>query len=314
MKKQTAQRVSTETTGLFRQQANVVIGAAVLALVGAVGFWLTPLRDLAMQRLYPERAELLLIPDRASLTAGQPVQIQVKISQKSSLPTTAGLATLHFDTTALTLAPDTVGSMNTGAVSGAMTLDKPFVLFALGRSARDTEVHATLETRHGTYRSPALKIQVIDQPRGEVPFIEHHGSQAINLSGGWHIELGAARGDMKVTQDAGNNVTGTYIIEGLPGRLKLDGYKDGTSFKVFLFRDDAGTRRWRVDANFALNPSDKRFVEIRGCAFDIQRDARVTADSGLSSTSSGDCPSSRNYVGWRGLGVSQFYATAQIRL
>jgi len=299
----------------LRPQVTTLVGAAVLAVVGALGFWLTPLKDIVLQRLYPERAEVSIIADRNSISAGQAVEIQIKIAQLSTFPVGKGVVRLHFDPELLALPPEASPSVNTGEISGVTALDKPFVLFGRPGKSGKAEVHATLQTKARTYASAPLSVEV--SPRREVtaPYIEQHGSQAINLSGEWHIEIGGVRGRMTIAQDPKNNITGTYELESAApaSSLMVDGYKDGTSFKVFFYRDREGSRRWRADANFAINPSDTRFVEIKGCAYSIARDSTVTEDSVAGAADKdAPCAHSRSYVGWKGSGGSTFYATAQM--
>src|SRR5262249_52039484 len=143
------------------------------------------------------------------------------------------------------------------------------------------ELHATLQTKFNTYTSKPVTVEVSPRREATAPFIEQHGSQALNLSGEWRIEIGMANRRMAILQDGQSNIKGTYELEGAEGAKKLvvDGYKDGTSFKVFFYRNQEGSRRWRVDANFAVNQSDRQFVEIKGCAYSIVSDSTVTEDS-----------------------------------
>jgi hypothetical protein len=317
-----ARRPATGSTTLgkivdfLRQQITTVLGAATLAILGALGFWLTPVKDIVLQRLYPERAEVSLIADRNAISSGQAIEVRIKIVQLSTFPVGKGVARLHFDQDVLALSPETSQSVNTGEISGATALDKPFVLFGRQGKSGKTELYATLETKAQTYKSAPLVVDVSLRREVTAPYIEQHGGQAINLSGEWHIEIGGEPGKMSISQDSKNAITGTYQLENAPQspRLIVDGYKDGTSFKVFFYRDKEGTRRWRADANFAINPSDTRFVEIKGCAYSIGKDSSVTDDSIVGGPDNdASCTHLRNYVGWKGLGVSTFYATAEMQ-
>jgi hypothetical protein len=299
----------------LRAQMDKVLAAVILGAVTALGFWLTPLKDIILQRLYPERAEVSLIADRNSIAAGQPVQLQIKIAQQSTFPVSKGVIRLHFDPTILVLSPESTPSLNTDVIAGAAVLEKHFVLFGREGRAAKTQLHATLETKFDTYSSPALTVELLQRRESTAPYIEQHGSQAINLSGEWHIEIGGVHGTMKIAQDSKNNITGSYrLTGGGTSEGTIEGYKDGTSFKVFFYRGTENTRRWRVDSNFAINPTDKRFVEIKGCAYSIQKDSRISEDSPVElGDKSASCARPRNYVGWRGVGASTFYATAQMQ-
>lgn len=304
--------------GPFAEYLKPLVATAAVALAGAVGFWLTPLKDTIFYELYPEKADISLSLDRSSISPGQPVQVHVKISQVSSSPVTKGRVTLHFEPTLLSRAPGIPPYLDTSEANGVQTLDKPFVLFA-GQNPGKVELFATLETRFGTHTSPRVPLELISQRDVRAPYLEQHdGSHAINLSGEWHIEIGGAHGTMKIAQDAKNNVTGTYAVETVTrGPETVDGYKDGTRFSVSLYRQDADKRRRRVEANFCRNASDPRYVEIRGCAYEVERDPAVTKAVAVERDPKEcvppPCAESRNYMGWRGVGVLSFYATAQMR-
>lgn len=292
----------------LRDQTKTVAGALAVALMGAFAFWLSPLKVVVLNKVYPERADVEVIADTTSLSPGQALQVQVKIAQRSTFPVSNGLTTLHFDSSALVLSPDTARNVNTGPVEGARILDKPFVLFPAPGKSGTTELYATLQTKFGTYTAPRVRLEVMAPREIKAPYIERHGTHALNLSGRWRIEIGGSTGFMEITQDARNDVAGTYAVDGMRDTpMRVHGYKDGTSFYVFFDRTKGGDRRWRIAANFAINKSDTRFVEMEGCAYGIQQDANILTDSPDSM-----CTRPRNYTGWRGIAASRFYATAQM--
>jgi hypothetical protein len=303
---QLAKKLTFRSLAAFAVLVAVCIGLALL---------LPAVRQTVLQRLFPEDAEVTLVLDRDSLRRGQFLQIQIKVTQRSLFPVNSGLVRLHIDSAHLSLAPDVEHPVRISPVTGTILLPKPLVMFATSDKAVGSPVFATLETRFGTYRSAVSTVEIIDAPSDQ-PYLEGSGSQTINLTGSWHIELGGLIGRMTIRQDVRNNVTGTYVLDSLPesADLKVEGFKDGTSFKVFLDRDSTRTRRWRIDANFALNPADRRFIEIKGCAFLLQRDMTITEDTVPTTVGSTlDCSMARSYVGWKGLSASTFGASAEMR-
>lgn len=291
-----------------------LVGALLVGLAATVGVWLEPLKDYVLHKLYAERAELALLPDKKELLPGEAVTVRVRLSPGSEIDLADGVVKLQFDPEQVSLAPGSQESFNIKRSNQARIVDEGvFVLFARNhKDAVETRLHATLTTKYASHVAPevALKLQAPPQDN-PMPFIERSGSKAINVSGTWRIQVGVLQGSMKVRQDVRNDVAGEYRFSGKDATaFPVSGYKDGTSFKVFYLRNVRDTQRWFVDANFALNSEDPRFIEMKGCAFSILQDPNVTRDSPVAQGSS--CVK-RDFVGWRGDGASTFYATAQMR-
>ena len=229
----------------------------------------------------------------------------------SEIGVSAGVVKLIYNPELLSLAPDSSESFNAKEIESARLLEGHYTLFSKAKAAAPTTLSATYTTKYGKFEATPITILLRPQSETTAPFIERSGSKEINLSGEWRIEVGALSGGMKIRQDQRNDIHGTYWLLTSNGReeLAIEGYKDGTSFKVFLLRDPNDITRWRIDSNFALNATDSRFIEIKGCAYAITRDALINKDSAVES----DKCQARSYVGWKGTGASVFYATAQIK-
>lgn len=291
-----------------------IAGATVVALIAAVGVWLDPLKDLVLHKIYQERAELALLVEPSEVESGGAISVRVRLTPTSEIDVADGVVKLIYNSGEVALAPGTVDSFNAKRSNQARILDEgTFSLHAKELpDGKKTNIYVTYSTKYGLHTSPMATVHVLPRHKNtHVPFIERSGSKAINLSGEWRIQVGASPGNLKIQQDARNDVEGEYSLGGpQSAKLPVKGYKDGTSFKVFFWRDAQGLQRWFVDSNFAVNQNDPRFIEMKGCAFLISEDRGVTHDSLVSLP---DACAKRDFVGWRGIGASTFYATAQMR-
>jgi hypothetical protein len=285
--------LSEEPYGAWQASRRVVM-LVVAALIIAIGV-LVPWKTVR-QRLYPEKATVVLSVDRASLSQGQSIQVHVEISQQSMFPVTKGVLRLQVDPEFLAFPPGAEAALNTEEIAGVVRLPKPFVLFAASNKTGKTEISATLQTMSGTYRAPVVSVNVSPSSARNRPFIEAQGGNGLNVTGEWRIEVGGVLGTMFVQEYANHTVAGTYHLDSMEDgiTMKVEGFKDGTTFKVF-FERPGNARRLRVDANFKVNPTDTRFVEMTGCAFLIQRDTSITEDSPQSFYAKGSgCSGPRN--------------------
>jgi hypothetical protein len=229
-------------------------GAAMIAaaIVAALGFWLSPVKDILLQKLYPESALITVTPDRSRIYRGQSIQLDIEIAQKSTFPIGQGVLRLHFDPDVLVPEPNQPIEVTVPEIKGVFALPRPFVLFLKSDAVSNTKVSATFDTKAGHYSTKEASIG-ITHVEVVTPFIEKAGESAINLSGIWHLasgiwhlDLGGLTGSMTIKQDAANNITGVYQLELPSGEFiqsSVNGYKDGTSFKVFFLRHDAVPQR-----------------------------------------------------------------------
>ena len=293
-----------------------VLGVAGVGLAAAIGIWLDPLKDFVLHKIYHEQAEIALLLSEGEFAPGSTVNVRVRVTPTSKINTADGIVKLTYDSRFFSLAPNSQDSFNVKRSDQARIFDEgTFILFVKShKDTADTQLQATYTTKFGNHVSPEVKVKLPAQKRDTVfPYIERSGSKEIHLSGEWRIQLGASQGTMKVRQDPHNNVEGEYwFTESDTKVLPQRGYKDGTAYKVFFWRDVKGSQRWFIDANFDLNKQDPRFVEMNGCAFLIVQDAAITHDSPVPVPKSDMC-ARRDFVGWRGVGASIFYATAQMQ-
>ncbi|TFW26536.1 hypothetical protein [Duganella callida] len=287
--------------------------------LSAAGLWAyfspftDPLKQSLAHKLYKESPSIQISCSPCAISPGESTRINVEISPNSVADIDKGVVKIRYDKNIFILSSDTPPSFETEAINSRRRLDKYFALY-LSKNATNvssSEIRASLATKYGEYDSDALSISLAPpQSTAELPYIDPNGRREVILSGEWRIEIGGSLGGMKITQDQHNDITGTYWLNSPTGRIEsqIEGYKDGTSFKVFFLRPKSQSR-WRIDANFALNVSDKSFIEMTGCAFSLKPDKTVQSDS---STPIKGC-AVRNYPGWRGDGSTTFTASAQLR-
>lgn len=150
---------------------------------------------------------------------------------------------------------------------------------------------------------------MLERPTTNIPYLEMTDTSRVNLSGLWPISLGAEHGQMEIRQDEKNRIQGNYVLED-ERKGQVDGFKDGTSFRVFFQWSQPGVEKLRIEASFKINELDKRYIEMEGCAYGLAKDNNVKMDAGGKDKS---CKDVRDYVGWKGVTVTSFYATAQLR-
>jgi hypothetical protein len=294
-------------------------------LIGAFGFssasifafftpMLEPVREWVIREIWVERAEVSASCSPCSLTAGQSTSISIDVRPSSVPGVSKGLIKLDFDRQALVFASDSPKSLEFQATKSPVHIDKAFILYGSEtlRIPTKAKFRVVLETQ--SLRQSSSWVEVDISPKsalGARPFIDPNGRRGVNLSGEWRIEIGGALGGMKISQDEHDDVAGSYWLNSPVGKVsgQINGYKDGTSFKVFFIKQNSRSN-WRVDANFKINESDKGYIEMKGCAFGIQPDDTVLSDTIVEDAKICE---NRNYSGWRGVSASTFYASAQLR-
>lgn len=291
------------------------VGGLGISAAGALAYFapfIEPIKTAVVHWLYEEKATVKLSCDPCIISKGEAARISVEIIPGPSVDVAEGVTRLEFNDAELSLSEDTPVSFQVEPIKSRKLLNQSFVLYPNQSvvSPQISAVTVTLDTKFGTHMSAPLSIMLTPiraDARG--PYIEPSGKHRIVLSGEWRLELGGSLGGMRIEQSEKNDITGVYWLNEPTGRIEaaVDGYKDGTSFKVF-FRRPAKQSLWRVDANFFTNAVDKGFIEMKGCAYSLRPDQTVTTDSQGAETCS-----SRSYVGWRGDGATTFWASATLR-
>jgi len=308
-KKNTGKQPSFLQTALSNVFVQLAAGGGAIAV-----FWLSPLKDASLHMIYPESVRLIIHTNNATIEQGRPVDIEITGVQDSHLPIEKGVLSIKFNKDFLSLAPGEADSWATDSFSGVTILKQHISLYPTDAIRSEAKISATLETKYGTYESKILTLGFSPKKYSTAPSIDvSEGIAAVDLSGEWHMEIGGMNSTMQIFQDKKDNIIGVYLVLNKNGEknYKIDGYKDGTSFKTFFHQDDKDERKWRVDANFHTNKNDPRFIEIMGCAYEILRDEKITRDSLAESAL--QCVKNRDYVGWKGVGVTTFYASARMK-
>lgn len=297
-------------------RVKLLLGGLGLTAAGVAAYFspfVDPVKQKMLHSVWKENPTIQLTCNPCEIAMGRSTEIAIDVSPNSMADVADGVVKVTFDPKQLTLSPETPISFETTPISSPQRLKRTFVFYPSpelsGPGASDVKI--TLETKFGRYDSKPVHIAVSStQAAMSTPYIDPNGKHGINLSGEWRIELGGWLGGMSIKQNEHNDISGTYWLNDSKGRIQsdVDGYKDGTSFKVFFVRPKSASR-WRVDANFRVNSSDRGFLEMNGCAFSIHPDGKVQSDS--TNPVTGCAP--RDYAGWRGDGGATFYATSQLQ-
>ncbi|UCV09920.1 hypothetical protein [Dechloromonas denitrificans] len=290
-----------------------LIGFLGISAAGVATYFLPfiePLKQEALHMIWNESPNVRLLCEPCILTTGQSVRINVVVSPNSKADVAKSYITLKYDPKVLAISPETNQSFESNIITSPKRLDKYFVLYPSQDISTQikSEISVSLETKYGIYESEPISI-LVDPARtpAHIPFIEPFGKKGVNLSGEWRIELGGSLGGMKIQQNEHHDISGIYWLNNQKGKIeeKIEGYADGTTFKVFFFKSNSPSR-WRIDANYSINQG---FVEVKGCAFSIHPDKSIQSDSAPQGM---QCVL-RNFPGWKGDGATNFYAMAQLR-
>lgn len=307
---QAGSRIST-WSGTVKTVAGLVLTGA-----GALGFWLSPLKEYSLRLIYPENAQLTLTVERTEVRPGDLIVFEVSVTPRSKVDVVPGELRIAYETSAF----ESIGgetAVNTEGFGSTRKVDQGKFRFKVRQVAKPAtaKVSATLTTRYGSYVSNVAIIKItpitID---GEGPTIRRGDGQSVDLTGTWSLEIGAVLGGMKIKQDNSDKISGEYFLRdnfyGDTGG-KIEGFKDGSSLKVF-FVDSNGKKSSviRIDSNFHINEKDSSSIEIIGCAYMLKPDKTVKTDDLIDKIL--PCKS-RSYVNYRGTGASNFTAYSRIQ-
>jgi hypothetical protein len=81
-----------------------------------------------------------------------------------------------------------------------------------------------------------------------------------NFTGTWNLRFDNRNGKMYLVDRSGD-LAGHYYIDGAPQKTTISGIRDGSAFRVDLFRN--AVSKWSIDGIWEKNNS---FIEIRGKA------------------------------------------------
>lgn len=293
----------------------VALGSVGITIAGVFAYFapfISPIKNSVLHYLYTEKANIKLSCNPCSINKGEATRINIEISPSPSIDIAEGVIKLNFNDRELALSEETPSSFETSKITAKRLLEKSFLLYPNkpSESPIRSSVAVVLETKYGIHRSAPIHILIEPRKSDDTgPHIEVGGKHHVVLTGEWQLELGASLGRMKIYQTEKDDIFGNYWLNGPEGRIeaKVDGYKDGTSFKVF-FEQPKKQSRWRIDANYFIDASEKGVIEIKGCAFSIRPDSNIVTNSAFPVA---DC-TKRNYIGWKGDAATTFWASARL--
>ena len=197
-----------------------------------------PLKEWALHKIYVEKAEIAVLIENLEVSSRKTLQVRVQIKPASQIDVADGLITLIYDSNYFELAPGSSKSFNVKKSSSMRILDEgDFKLLPKARESQTiSQVKAIYETKYGHHESAPVSVKLLaDQVNDSRPFIEKSGTNEINLSGTWKIAIGGNLGGMTILQDKKDVISGKYWMgtEAEGTKLPIEGWKDGTAFKVF---------------------------------------------------------------------------------
>jgi hypothetical protein len=229
---------------LAASAAGVLVGA-----IGMLGFILSPLKDMAFEKIWTERAELRILPSATSIPEGGIFRYSVLVRSTSRVPVREGVLQLQVD-------PEYLHSTRSALafITPKLTAPREFPTDSMAQYVAErpgrTTVRAVLATARDTFQS---ELQITITSASETTGPTQH-----NLSGVWPIRIGTNRGHMKIRHE-GIEITGSYALDsGITGAV--NGTADGDNFEVDLL-SGSSTFKWFVNAKRIINGE---FLKIEG--------------------------------------------------
>ena len=246
-----------------KEQSEVwkLLVAAVLPLaVGAVGYFVTPLRSVIMDWIWKEDVELRIHAPSTPQQDGDEFDLHLWAIPRTPVAVSAGLLmiTAQPEGVLQLLGGETGIAVPSIAAPASLTSqDRPVRVVAL--NAGQATVTATLKTGRGEYRTSAVIDVTKRAPTGRPSHSDYTGS--------WVVNIGPYTGSMELS-DRGRTFFGKYAVSGGPAANggvihgTIEGVHDGGIFNASAFRGNA-TRKWLIIACIRRYGTD---VELEGDA------------------------------------------------
>jgi len=264
-----SQRPAVALGTLITDNLKSIVAALITAVIGAFGFWLSPLREVVAHKIYSERAAILLATDSARVLEGDTVHLRVIVTPQSAVHIDKGVLRISFDQRLLHLRAGET-TFASPVIDGPIVLPERNPMEFLAISPGNAEIQVQLETKYGTYAAKSKvvieELHVTDEATRE------------NFTGSWHLRLGSSRGKMEIRQQRAVAITGSYYLDD-GDKGVIDGGRDGDRFWGSFTRGSSVTK-WVVEAGIVTNQG---YLELKGNAY-LQRAsengwARVSPDS-----------------------------------
>lgn len=202
-------------------------------------------RPQISEKSYRESIELRVFGD-SIVYEGDEFTIDVFILPKTNNGISDGVLSFEYDQS---IARSNRNGLLVPKSEGAASLG-PFRFQAL-RSGHFS-ISASLKTRYGEY---ANKKEVIIKDEGIRQQISEN-----NFTGTWNLRFDNRSGKMYLV-DIKGDLAGHYYVDGVPQKTTISGIRDGSAFRVDLFRN--AVSKWSIDGFWEKK---NRFIEIRGRA------------------------------------------------
>lgn len=230
----------------------VAIGTAVL---GTVGFWVSPLKDKLFHAIYHEKAQVLLSADTLTPVEGGTFRLRILLIPRSAIQVDKGFLEVAFDKSALSLRSGQP-TFKTPTVDSPVPIpDEKGIEFLALRPGK-TEIKVHLQTKNGNYYEKAsLEIMPADTTQE---------ATVDNFTGSWLLQIGDAQGKMIVRQQDWQTIPGSYFLDSGEKGL-VYAHHDGNTFGAFFVRGNSSPTRWVVpDQKFEVR--EQGFLVCEGFA------------------------------------------------
>ena len=284
---------------------NKIIASILAAIIGLCGYFLEPLKGMVHSKIWPNEISISHVDVPSETCSGCKIQFRINILQLSTSEIEKGI--LNFELPDGFQMKDNNLTMEIPQFKGMHTSSPVSISIPSSFSGTST-IKVRYENRQ-IKKYLDIKLNVTPQKNCEGPKIVTTDTNRVDLTGEWNIDLGADHGSMKIEQKNNNKVHGTYYFGDL-NKGFVRGYKDGTVLNVFFEKMENASKKIRIESYFEINKNDKGYIEIKGCAYGIEKNETIKSDT--ESSQYGNCTKFKNYTGWKGISISDFYATSMI--
>src|SRR5437764_696106 len=137
---------------LISDNLKSIVVAMVSGVIGAFGFWLTPLREVVAHKVYQENAAILLTTDSARVTEGGVIKLRITITPQSAIHVEKGVITVSYDKKLLRLRAGQ-STFSSPLIEAPTVLQDGNAIEFLATAPGTAEIGVELQTRYGTYKT-----------------------------------------------------------------------------------------------------------------------------------------------------------------
>jgi hypothetical protein len=257
-RKQTAMKPVSVSwlTAFISGNATKVVAACGTAIIGTVGFWISPLKDKLFHVFYHENAVILLSADTLAPIEGGLFRLRIVLMPGSAIHVDKGYLEVTFDRAALALRSKQA-SFDTPLVDSPLPIPDENGIEFLALHPGNTVVGVNLRTRNGTYHV-TTPIEIMPASASE------EAATITTFTGSWLLKLGSSQGKMTLQQQDWQTIPGSYFLDNGEKGL-VYAHHDGRTLGAIFIRGNSSPTRWYVDETpYAAN--DGGYLESTGIA------------------------------------------------